>query len=130
MKSRIANRTELLQRTVGNAVAKKVVGQGRDGSVHEILEHDVLRILGANAAGLEQTKTGLQQEANDSHDKDKQDVNGQVGLVNLGREFLGSDGGSFSIRHVDEVVLLLGVQDDGARQWGECCKPYCSDGEK
>jgi hypothetical protein len=48
-----------LVRTVRNTISKQVVRDRGDRRIDHILEHNVLCVLGANAAHFQQTKTGL-----------------------------------------------------------------------
>lgn len=84
-------------RTVGDTVTKGIVGNGTNRGIHDILQHNVLRILGTNASDFEQTETGLEEKANDSHNEHEKDVERQGELGNVG---LQRGNGSFRIiRH-------------------------------
>ena len=50
----------IIASAVGKGVSKGPIGHGTNGSVHEVLQHDVFGILFADTAYFQQTKTGMQ----------------------------------------------------------------------
>jgi hypothetical protein len=53
--------------TVGNTVADRIVSNGTDCDIHNVLQHNILGILRSNASNLEQAESSLEKETNDPH---------------------------------------------------------------
>mmetsp|Transcript_65629 Transcript_65629/g.168945 ORF Transcript_65629/g.168945 Transcript_65629/m.168945 type:complete len:495 (-) Transcript_65629:88-1572(-) len=90
---KVAPADELVARAIASpaiceTVAKQVVDHASDHSVHEVLEHDALGVLGANGARLEQAEARLQEEADEASNQDPGGVDGGVELRAHGLEHL------------------------------------------
>ena len=72
-----------MKRTVSYRVTKQKVSPRRHHRIHQVLEHNVLGILGTDTTNFQQAKSRLKKKAHDSHDQDKEQVHRRVDFRDL-----------------------------------------------
>lgn len=84
--------------TVRNGVTDRIIDNGRHDGIHQVLDHNVLRILGAHRPGFQETESGLEEEADDSAHQHKKHIDRIEQVRIKGLQFFDPESGRHEIR--------------------------------